>query len=219
MVGNAGRRGELRRPLRERGRNVSVTPIMRRLPVPPPRTRPLKSPRPIVTGDNTGGDTMDTRSLTYAELAAALGITAASAKRLANRHKWPKTIGNDGLSRVAVPADRLTAARRAPDDAPGGDTGDSSGDDTGGVSNDTRALIGHLQTENEELKARIAGLEADLASLRPLAARVAALDASLDGEKRRADELKTDRDRLLDAVLSRPEPAGLFTRIRRALSK
>lgn len=163
---------------------------------------------------------MDTRSLTYAELAAALGITAASAKRLANRHKWPKTIGNDGLSRVAVPADRLTAARRVPDDASGGATGDSSGDDTGGVSNDTRALIVHLQTENEELKARIAGLEADLASLRPLAARVAALDASLDGEKRRADELKADRDRLLDAVLSRPEePAGLFTRIRRALSK
>ena len=46
---------------------------------------------------------MDTKPLTYAELAEALGITPASAKRLAIRRGWPKQLGNDGKARVMVP--------------------------------------------------------------------------------------------------------------------
>ena len=48
-------------------------------------------------------DTDDTRSLTYAEIGKARGISAASAKRLALRHGWRKVAGNDGLARVSVP--------------------------------------------------------------------------------------------------------------------
>src|SRR3954468_7243179 len=49
----------------------------------------------------------ETVRLTYAELAKARGITPAAAKRMAMRHRWPKQIGNDGLSRVSVPASAL----------------------------------------------------------------------------------------------------------------
>src|SRR3954468_485754 len=49
----------------------------------------------------------ETVRLTYAELARARGITQAAAKRMALRHRWPKQIGNDGLSRVSVPASAL----------------------------------------------------------------------------------------------------------------
>jgi hypothetical protein len=45
--------------------------------------------------------------LTYAELAAARGITLAAARRLAGRHRWPKAVGNDGLSHVTVPRSAL----------------------------------------------------------------------------------------------------------------
>ena len=53
-----------------------------------------------------------TRWLTYGELAAARGISKASATRLAFRKHWPRRTGNDGQARVAVPLD----ARAPPHD-------------------------------------------------------------------------------------------------------
>src|SRR4051812_1230881 len=55
----------------------------------------------------------DTVRVTYAELARARGVSMAAARRLAQRHRWPKQIGNDGLSHVVVPATYLT--RSEPD--------------------------------------------------------------------------------------------------------
>src|SRR4051812_15518266 len=72
--------------------------------------------------------------LTYAELARARGITQAAAKRMALRHRWPKQIGNDGLSRVSVPASALV---RLGSDA-SADTGViTNGDARGDTSDDT----------------------------------------------------------------------------------
>src|SRR4051795_10498793 len=45
--------------------------------------------------------------VTYAELARARGVSMAAARRLAQRHRWPKQVGNDGLSHVLVPATYL----------------------------------------------------------------------------------------------------------------
>jgi hypothetical protein len=59
-------------------------------------------------------DTGDTRSLTYAEIGKARGISAASAKRLALRHGWRKVAGNDGLARVSVPVTWLETSPEAP---------------------------------------------------------------------------------------------------------
>jgi hypothetical protein len=55
----------------------------------------------------------DTVRVTYAELARARGVSMAAARRLAQRHRWPKQVGNDGLSHVLVPATYL--ARSEPD--------------------------------------------------------------------------------------------------------
>jgi hypothetical protein len=46
---------------------------------------------------------MDTKWLSYEELGQALGITPASAERLAIRRKWAKKPGHDGRIHVAVP--------------------------------------------------------------------------------------------------------------------
>src|SRR6516162_11397958 len=53
-----------------------------------------------------------TRRMTYAELAEARGISLASARRLARRHRWAWQAGNDGVVRVTVP---LPALQRAPE--------------------------------------------------------------------------------------------------------
>ena len=52
-----------------------------------------------------GDDRDDVRWMTYAELGQARGISTASATRLAFRRKWRRQGGNDGIARVAVPAD------------------------------------------------------------------------------------------------------------------
>ena len=55
--------------------------------------------------------TGETVALTYAELAARLGIVVPSAKMRARRGKWRREPGNDGRTRVLVPSEVL-------DDAP-----------------------------------------------------------------------------------------------------
>jgi hypothetical protein len=44
------------------------------------------------------------RPMTYAELAAVRGISPASAKRLAQRHRWGRQVGNDRITRVTASA-------------------------------------------------------------------------------------------------------------------
>src|SRR3954466_10420677 len=45
----------------------------------------------------------ETVRVTYAELAQARGVSIAAARKLTLRHRWPKQIGNDGLTHVLVP--------------------------------------------------------------------------------------------------------------------
>lgn len=150
------------------------------------------------TRDSTGGDAMTTRAMTYAELGAALGITQASAKRLALRHKWLKTIGNDGLSRVAVPIEKLEATR----DNARGDARDSTGgdtrDDTSVIVSDNKVLLTYLEKENETLKARVEKLEAELTAAREQVSAV-------------KDELMTAREQ---GAYVRGELAGLTQALR-----
>src|SRR5215212_2612055 len=80
----------------------------------------------------------ETVRLTYAELAKARGITQAAAKRMALRHRWPKQIGNDGLSRVSVPASALVRLGSDASDNTGviasGNTRDGASDDAGNAA-------------------------------------------------------------------------------------
>lgn len=87
---------------------------------------------------------MTTQTVTYAELAARLGITEDSAKRLVRRRKWPRKTGNDGKMRIDVPVDRLDVAPDSPGDSPAGRPGD-----------DSAVTIARLEAEISGLKALV----------------------------------------------------------------
>jgi chromosome segregation ATPase len=57
--------------------------------------------------------------MSYAELGRLRGISAASAKRLSNRRRWVKRSGNDGTTRVAVPAAEAVSRETASGDVSG----------------------------------------------------------------------------------------------------
>lgn len=139
-----------------------------------------------------------TRSLTYAELGAALGITPASAKRLSIRHHWPKHPGNDGKARVTVPLERLTLAEAAAGDDASDEPEDIPGDTTGDVSVTVTALVGQLDRVTAELAAareRLAAVEDERDTARATAAQVEALRAVLDVERQRVTDAKAEAER------------------------
>ena len=110
--------------------------------------------------------------LTYAELAARLGIKPASARKLAQRRRWARAMGNDGLARVVVPMEEA-----GPEAVTGAVTEDRAGDVT--------------EDKGEDMAARVAALEATVGGLREV----------LEVERRRADaaearaqEVARDRD-------------------------
>ena len=61
-----------------------------------PGRGPMTSDVTLAVGDGA-------RRMTYAELAAVRRISPASAKRLTQRHRWGRQMGNDGVVRVTVP--------------------------------------------------------------------------------------------------------------------
>ena len=65
----------------------------------------------------------DTKLLSYAEIAALLGIGGNSARALVRRKRWHRKPGNDGLARIEVPVEYLVehtkvAAAKGDDSAP-----------------------------------------------------------------------------------------------------
>jgi len=100
---------------------------------------------------------MDERLMTYAELAEFFGIQPASAKKRAQRRKWRRIVGNDGVTRVAVPLDAVV----------GHVSGDVLGDGDVQVS----------QPVPSDVAVRLAHLEGLVEGLR----------GEIDAERRRAD--------------------------------
>lgn len=68
---------------------------------------------------------MDTESLTYRELAARLGVKPESARKTAQRKRWKRVTGNDGLARVIVPVEALARSQGGPEDIPADVAADS----------------------------------------------------------------------------------------------
>lgn len=143
---------------------------------------------------------VETKLLTYAELADALGINPASAKRLAIRRGWQKTPGNDGKARVAVPIERLMVERSDPRDNTGDNAGDDTQDSPGDVPGDreppsflaaTAILTQHIERLSNELQEVRSTLEIE----RARGAQVDALTAILEIERKRAGELVEERNR------------------------
>lgn len=141
----------------------------------------------------------DTRWMTYDELAAALGITPDSARRLVARKKWPRKAGNDGRARIGVPAERIPDRPPvgAPDEIPD-DTPDSPADARDDITPVIRVLSQHIERLEKELESVRAERDIERARAADLAlkaAQVDALNAVLDAEKKRAEEIGNDRDR------------------------
>lgn len=111
---------------------------------------------------------MTTQTVTYAELAARLGITEDSAKRLVRRRKWPRKAGNDGKMRIDVPVDRLVVTPDSPEDTP-----------------PVSPPVSPEGRPGDDSAVTIARLEAEISGLKAL----------VEAERARADATATDRDR------------------------
>ncbi len=161
-----------------------------------------------------------TRWLTYDDMATALGITADSARRLTNRHKWPRRAGNDGRALVAVPEDRLQQAdepgsKVSPDAAP-----DDGQDIVADVRRDIRALIAYLESRvgdltselaesrrlSEEARAEAREARATAETYRVQAGQVDVLTAVVAAERAHLAEVRVDRDRLVAILAGRKVP-------------
>lgn len=111
--------------------------------------------------------------LTYAELAKRFAIKPASAKRLAQRRKWMRVVGNDGIARVHVPLSAVPSD--VPDDVARDVPDDAAPDMSSLVVPELSSRIAYLdgiieglkgQLEAEQQRANVEGRRADLAEAR-----------------------------------------------------
>lgn len=147
---------------------------------------------------------MTVESLTYAELAARLGVKPESARRLTQRRKWQRTIGNDGTARVLVPFDALPSPASSPmtsppdNDAAKTITPDVTRDSTGDVTPDNSATVAVLEAQIDGLKALIA---AEAKRAEAAEARASAAEADRNAWKEQSDAWRSQAQR------------GLFSRL------
>ena len=143
---------------------------------------------------------MDGRWLTYAELAGELGTSAEGARRRAQRGRWTRQRGNDGLARVLVPEDALDGQRpvRAP----------SVRSDSAGASSESLSLIealrAHVATLKEQLAAAEGKTSEEADALREhnatLKADIEKLEAGLAEANARADKAIAALGALADQI-------------------
>jgi len=121
------------------------------------------------------------RSLTYAELGELLGITAASANKLARRKRWPRAKGNDGKTRVSVPDESLDRPQDSPGDGPPDCPADVPPDSPPNMVHELQARIAVLEVEVGAERRRADAAEADRDAWREQAQRL----VERQGERRR----------------------------------
>jgi hypothetical protein len=149
--------------------------------------------------DDSGTPGESGRWLNYAELAELRGITRKAAIRLTQRHQWRRQPGNDGATRVLVPAD--IARRLTPRD--GG---------TPRLDNADRELSGVGTSDGAAAAAFTAALAAIQAAH---AGEVAALREQLTASQeatRKAQEALEARDR----AEAQRKAMGVLARLRAA---
>jgi hypothetical protein len=154
-----------------------------------------ETPPPGDAALSPGGDT---RWMSYTELADALGIKRASAKRIAMRHRWQRQQGNDATARVAVPVTVLDDSRKAvagdgkrqsPDDRAASPATERRHPDDKSLS--VTALAAAVDALREAKDSEIATLHGVIEGLRDNVARSVAL---LDLERARGDRAERERN-------------------------
>ncbi len=153
-------------------------------------------------------------SLTYDDLAEALGIERESARRLVIRKRWKRTKGNDGKARVEVPTDELPARitglvtgerlGQKPGDVTGLDAKAQALDNTGETKIITPPVQGQnagdrpgdvtVESVTAVLSRHIEGLETEIAELRSRAADRDLIAGQLEGLKAILEEMRRERD-------------------------
>jgi hypothetical protein len=136
--------------------------------------------------------------MTYADIAEAFGIGADSARNLVRRKRWTRQMGNDGLARIGVPTDQIPTKADSPPSASteppiDGTTNPPTDEATGDIG--ALVALEVLREHIGRLEAEIGSLKDEVARERARGAQVDALTAILEIERKRAEELKQERDR------------------------
>jgi hypothetical protein len=136
---------------------------------------------------------MDGVWLTYHELADRLGTSAEGARRRAQRGRWTRQRGNDGLARVMIPNDALDAPRTVRAPSARGDEEATAPALVDALRGQLAALESHiksLQADKEALTQDLAATRADLsAHVETLKAQLARAEARAESaDSRAADE-------------------------------
>ena len=156
-----------------------------------------------------------TRRMTYAELGKARGISAKSAERLAQRRRWPRQIGNDGMARVLVPLgeDRVTPRHQGPPSSPdvAARRGGTSAPDIGDVVRAAiRDAVTPLSAQLEHERARADRAEQEAAVLRTELLELRVSERVAEAAAAEAVELRRRLDEAATAErIAREEAAGL----------
>jgi hypothetical protein len=129
--------------------------------------------------------------MTYAELAAARGISLDAARRLVLRKRWPKQIGNDGLTRTLVPTEYTEPVGRDIG------TDDGTGDGTdGGTDTAVILLEASVNSVAQATAALVLDGMSDVQTVVPsLREAIAALQTQLNTANERADQERQRADR------------------------
>jgi hypothetical protein len=133
-----------------------------------------------------------TKSLTYEELAEALGLLPESARRLVRRKRWMRRPGNDRRVRIEVPLEALAdAAPHTPADARPDGAPDARPDITS-IIGAFNQHIARVEKELEAVKAERDSERAISATLALTLAEAESLKAVLVSQKALAE---AERDR------------------------
>jgi hypothetical protein len=124
--------------------------------------------------------------LTYKQLADLRGIKQRAAVRLSQRRGWRRQPGNDGATRVLVPADMLEVSQRP-------SQGDDADDDRATWSETMAAIETAHRGEVEALKGQVDALRtlADAAG-----AKLVDAESRATGATARAERAEGERDRI-----------------------
>jgi hypothetical protein len=132
-----------------------------------------------------------TVAMTYDALAARLGISVASARRLVQRRRWTKSVGNDGRAVVMVPVEFL--AER--DNDKGRDAATGHEDIDPAVVTDPPTAAGTDLTT--DLVARLTAVQAEMAEM---ARKLGTAEGELRATQAERDHLRE----LLDRQMMKP---------------
>ena len=145
---------------------------------------------------------VDTRWLTYADAASALGMTTESIRQRARREHWRKQIGNDGKALVLVSADTSRNPVGDPPDEPPASRPVRRPD------NDTalmQARIGDMERHAQELRADLERERAERTQERERAEHLVGEVANLARELARVAEQAAGRERELQTRVTSAE--------------